>query len=523
MINLPRLEIPDATYKWWALGVTIIGGFMSILDTSIVNIAVPKMMAVFAVDTDKAQWILTAYMLTMGVLQPITGYFCDAFGMRRMYLFSLMVFTAGSALCGAAWSNDTMIAFRMLQAIGGGMIIPVTMSMVFFLFTPKERNMAMGIWGISAMVAPAIGPTLSGYLVEYWDWRLIFTINIPVGIIGYIAAALVLRETPIRRGGRFDYGGLITSSLGLFCLLLALSEGVDEGWTSAYILSLFYAAIASLILFVAIELNHESPILDLRLFKNWNFTFSTIVVFIGTTGLFGGIFLIPLFMENLRGLTAMQTGMLMFPAAMTSGLMMPIAAKLSDRFGAKPVVVIGIALLALGTFPFTYLDMDTSSESILMIMVIRGLGLGLFMMPVSVLGMNTVPLALVSRASAMNNAIRQISGSLGIAMLTTILQNRQIFHLAQIAENINQASAPARKMIDYGEKLFTHAGSTAGAAHIKALALINGLAQKQSFVFSFDDAFFVLALVCAAGVIPAILLKQVKGHKGPGGAHVMVE
>lgn len=520
-MNIPRLDIPDAKYKWWALGVTIIGGFMSILDTSIVNIAVPKMMAVFAVDTDKAQWILTAYMLTMGVLQPVTGFFCDVFGMRRMYLFSLMVFTAGSALCGAAWSNDSMILFRVIQAIGGGLIIPVTMAIVYQVFPPAERNMAMGVWGISAMVAPAIGPTLSGYLVEYWDWRWIFTINIPIGVVGYVLAALVLRETPLCRDHKFDYGGFVTSSLGLFCLLLALSQGVDEGWTSAYITTLFYVAFASLALFVVIELGHENPIIDLRLFKSWNFTFSTIVIFIGSIGLFGGIFLVPLFMENLRGYTAMQTGILMFPAALTAGLTMPVAAKLADRFGAKPVGVAGMLLLALGTMPFMYIDMDTSYETVLYVMVVRGLGLGLFMMPITVLGMNTVPPPLIARASALNNAIRQISASLGIAVLTTIIDNRQIFHQAHIAEYINRTSLSAQKMLAYGEQLFTHAGSVAGIARLKALALMSSLAQRQSFVFAFDDAFFVLVLICFAGLIPAILLKPVKGKKG--GPPVMME
>lgn len=532
MSYLPRLDIADASYKWWALGVTIIGGFMSILDTSIVNIAIPKMMAVFSVDTDQAQWILTAYMLTMGVLQPVTGYLCDVVGMRRMYLLSLAIFTAGSALCGAAWSNDSMIAFRIIQAVGGGLIIPVTMAIVYQVFPPAERNMAMGIWGISAMVAPAIGPTLSGYLVEYWDWRLIFTINIPIGIVGYMAAALVLRETVTHKDRKFDFAGFITSALGLFCLLLALSEGVDHGWTSAYIISLFYVAFASLTLFVFIELACDNPILEVRLFKNWNFALSTLVIFIGTIGLFGGIFLVPLFMENLRNYTAMQTGILMFPAAVTSGLMMPVAAKLADRFGAKPVVVAGVSILSVATLPFMYIDLDISYNTVLLVMVLRGLGLGLFMMPATVMAMNTVPMALISRASAMNNAVRQISGSLGIALLTTVMQDREIFHLAHNAEHINVASGAFREMLVHAEKMFfgppgaakqmmfyydhllQQSGYGPGIIQTKAMALIGSVVQRQSFVFAFDDAFLVLSLIVGAAIIPALLLRPVKPKAG---------
>lgn len=513
---ISNFAIKDEHYRWWALGVTIIGSFMSILDTSIVNIAIPKMMAVFSVGTDDAQWILTAYMLTMGVIQPATGYLCEAYGTRRMYLLSMSIFTLGSFLCGIAWSNDSMILFRILQAVGGGLIIPVTMTIVYKNFPPEQRNMAMGVWGISAMVAPAVGPTLSGYLVEYWDWRLIFTINIPIGIIGYAAAAIVLREMPFARDQKFDGGGFITSAIGLFCLLLALSKGTQEGWTSAYIIALFYISIASLTLFILIELRHENPILDLRIFSDWNFTFSMITTFIGTMGLYGAIFMVPLFMENLRGYTAMQTGVLLFPSAATAGIMMPIAAKLADRFGAKPVVVAGMFLLGMGTMPFMYLDMDTSYEYVMGIMVLRGLGLGLFMMPVTVLGMANVPLSKVSRASSINNALRQISGSMGIAILTTVLQNRQIFHLQHIGENMNRNSPNVQGMLTSGQQLFMHHGDVSWAAHIKALAVLSQLSAQQSFIFAFDDGFFVLSLICLVGVLPALVLKAIKADKDSG-------
>ncbi len=510
---ISNLAIKEERYRWWALGVTIIGGFMSILDTSIVNIAIPKMMAVFSVGTDDAQWILTAYMLTMGVVQPATGYLCNAYGTRRMYLLSLAIFTVGSFLCGIAWSNDTMILFRIIQAVGGGLIIPVTMTIVYLVFPVEQRNVAMGIWGISAMVAPAIGPTLSGYLVEYWDWRFIFTINIPIAVVGYVAAALVLRETPFSSSQKFDFAGFVTSALGLFCLLLALSKGTEEGWTSAYIIALLYVAITSLILFVFIELNHENPILDVRIFGDWNFTFSMITTFIGTMGLFGAIFMVPLFMENLRGYSAMETGVLMFPSAATAGLLMPISAKIADRFGAKPVVVAGIFLLGIGTMPLMYIDMDTSYEYIMLIMAIRGLGLGLFMMSVTVMGMADIPLSKVGQASSINNALRQVSGSMGIAILTTVLQNRQIFHLQHIAENVNRTSTTVQGMLTSSEKLFMHHGDVPWLAHVKSLAVMSQLAGLQSHVFSFDDGFFVLSLICLAGVIPALLLRPIKPKK----------
>lgn len=535
-MNIPRLAIAEDRYRWWALGVTIIGGFMSILDTNIVNIAIPKMMAVFSVDAEDAQWILTAYMLTMGVLQPVTGYFCDVFGTRRMYLLSLMAFTVGSLLCGMAWSNESMITFRVIQAIGGGLIIPVTMTIVYQSFPVKERNMALGIWGISAMVAPAVGPTLCGYLVEYWDWRLIFTINIPVGIIGYIAAALVLRETPLRRESKFDLGGVLTSAVGLFCLLLALSKGVDKGWTSAYILSLLYVGLASLALFFVIELNHSQPIIDLRLFTDWNFSFSSVVNFMGYGVLFATIFVFPLYFENIRDYSAMQSGILMLPSAIASGLAMPVAAKLADRFGAKPVVLAGIGFLIASVVPFMYLDMDTTYRTITVGMILRGIGFGLFLMTVTVLGMNSVPLDKISRASSLSNTIRQLAGSFGIALVSTLMQNRGIYHLAHNAENINVASAAMkntlvgmekllwgagtppgapRHMLTYIDNIWLQSGYSPGIVQHKAMAMISGLVQRQSVIFAFDDVFFALLAASTLILIPAVFLRVSKVKQGP--------
>lgn len=511
----------SSSYRWWAMLVVIIGGFMSILDTSIVNIALPKMMAVFGVGTDKAQWILTAYMLTMGVLQPTTGYLCDVWGNKRIYIISLIIFTIGSALCGMAWSNDSMIFFRVIQAIGGGLIIPVGMSMIYMIFPAEERNLAMGIWGISAMIAPAIGPTLSGYFVEFLDWRLIFMINVPFGILGTILAMFILRETPLRQAARFDGLGFFTSALGLFCLLLALSEVSDEGWGSPYILALLFVSFVSLGIFAVYELMHDDPLLDLTLFKNITFSASTLVTFIGTICLYGGIFLVPLFMENLRDYSAMQNGILLFPAAVAAGIMMPISGKLADKIGAKPVVIAGIALLGLGNYGLRYLDLDTPYNYILWFLIIRSIGLGLFMMPVTVAGMNTVPFNKIARASAMNNAIRQVSGSFGIAMLTTIMQNRQIFHLNHMAEYINTTSLSAQKITGSLQSLFTLHGSVIVTAKTQSLAVVSQLVQRQAYIFSFDDAFLVTALLCFVGLIPALLIKEKKRQPGTAPVHVL--
>jgi EmrB/QacA subfamily drug resistance transporter len=468
------------------------------------------MMVAFGADTKDAQWILTAYMLTMGVLQPISGYLCDTFGARRMYLLSLFTFIIGSALCGIAWSNNTMILFRIIQAIGGGLIMPISMSLVMQEFAPKDRNMAMGVLGIAIAMAPAIGPTLSGYLVDYWDWRYIFTINIPVGMIGYVVAALVLRETKITSGTKFDFSGFITCAIGLFCLLLALSKGVDEGWDSAYIISLLYTAFAMLVLFVIIEFNTADPLLDLSLFKDWNFAIGNIVSFIVMATMMGSLFLVPLYLANLLGYTAMQSGMLLLPAGLACGMLMPIAAKFADKFGAKPLVIVGSFFSLGSTFPLMYVDLNTSYNYIMWTQILRGIGIGFSMMTVTVLTMSNVKGPQISRASALNDTIRQVSGSFGISVLSTVLQNRQIFHTAHIAEDINYASTATANILSHWEQIFMHSGNSFGVAHKKALAVINGLVQRQSVIFSFGDAFFVLGIFSLSFLISALLLKSAK-------------
>ncbi|TWH51711.1 DHA2 family efflux MFS transporter permease subunit [Sporomusa sp. KB1] len=504
---IPRLAIDNERYKWAALGVTLIGGFMSTLDTSIINVAVPKMMAAFAVGTEDAQWILTAYMLTMGVLQPASGYLCNSFGTRRMYLLSLFIFTVGSLLCSLAWSDSSMIVFRIVQALGGGLILPVGMSIVLQNFSPAERNLAMGIWGICVAVAPAIGPTLGGYLIDEWSWHYIFTINLPIGILGYLLAALTLKESRTAPDLKFDFAGFIFCATGLFCLLLALSKGVDKGWDSFYIISLLYTAFATLTLFVLIELNTDAPLLDLSLFRDWNFMLGNIFSFINYTILLGSLFLIPLFFQNILNYTAMQTGLLLLPAGLISGALMPVAAKVADKIGTKPVVIFASLCAMAGTFPLMYLDLDTSPAYVLFIQLFRGIFVGCSIITVTVLSMSRVPREKISQASAINNTIRQVSGSFGIAVLSTVLQNRQIYHLDTIASHINITSKATVDLLAYGKQLFMRQGSTEALAQQQALVLINGLVKKQMTVFSFDDAFWVLGIFAVFCLLVSLLLK----------------
>lgn len=489
---------------WLPLFVIVLGAFAAILNNSSINVAIPKLMAIFGVATDDIQWVLTAYMLTSALVIPSTGYLGDKYGNKKVFITALSIFTLGSVLCSLSWSCNYLIAFRVLQGIGGGAIMPVSMAIIYRLVPPQKIGMALGIWGMAAVMAPAIGPTFGGYLIDHFNWRLIFLINCPVGIMGIVLSALLLEETPTRQEAGFDHAGFLTCTFGCFALLLALSEGPKEGWTSYYIVMLLTLSFFSLIFFVLIELWGKDPMLDLRLLANRTFLLSVVVGGTINIGLFGGVFLIPIFTQNLLGLSPYQTGLLLLPAALVSGLMMPVSGVLFDRFGAKGVGFTGVAIAAVSTLVLQKLNLDMSLNEITIILVIRSIGIGLSMMPITTAGMNVVARNSVGRASSLSNVTRQIFASFGIAVLTSIMQNRQIFHYMRLADGISSTSAVTSLNIAQIQNALTAAGADQGTAAATALAAIYSLVQKQAMVFAIDNT-FIIASIFLFIALPMIL------------------
>ncbi|WP_072869579.1 DHA2 family efflux MFS transporter permease subunit [Desulfofundulus thermosubterraneus] len=490
-------------FPWRELFILVIGPFMAILDGSIVNVAVPKLMAVFGVGTDKVQWVLTAYLLTSGVVIPVSGYLGDVLGYRRMYILSLAAFTLGSLFCGLSWSNTSLVVARVFQAVGGGMLVPISMGMLFKVVPRGKMGMAMGIWGISAMMAPTIGPTLGGYLVDELSWHMIFLINLPVGLLGMFFAALFLRETPLLKA-RFDLVGCILCGAGCFAVLLALSEGQDKGWTSQYIVTLLAAAFFFLLLFVLWELQEEQPMLDVRLLANPVFAASLLTTAVVTIGLFGGLFLVPIFTQNLLGLTPTQTGLLLMPAALASGLMMPISGRLYDKIGAKPLALVGLSVVAFTTWELHKINLDISTHWLQMMMVYRSLGMGLAMMPIGTAGMEAVPARLSGRASAFNNLVRQVSASLGIAFLTYVMTRRQANHFSWLADGFSWSSPVAYGALQQVKQALALPGDS-------ALAVISLAAQRQAMASAIADTFIVSAVMVALAIPLSLFLgKKVK-------------
>lgn len=487
-----------------ALMTLIIGAFMGILDGSIINVALPRMMSIFGSTADQIQWVMTGYLLASGVVVPVTGYLSDRFGGKTVYIFSLGAFTFGSLLCSLAWSNNSLVVARVIQAIGGGMMMPVSMAMIFYIVPRDKIGMALGIWGVSAMVAPSIGPTLGGYLVDNFSWQWIFTINIPIGIAAVFLAMAILEETPKKTGLKADFPGIILSALGCFALLLALSEGQDKGWSSLYIVNLLIFSGFSLALFVIWELLTENPMLDIRLIRNITFTASLVGVSISTIGLFSGIFLMPLFVQNVQGLTPMQTGLMMMPAAIASGVMMPISGKLFDKIGALPLCLVGLSITAVTTYQLHTITYNISYSEMQWLLVERSAGMGLCMMPLATAGMNTIPHFLIGRASALSNLVRQLSASFGIAFITYVMLHRQEYHAVWLADTVNYNSPAATGALSQIQSLLSQAGySTQGATGI-----LYSLMRREAFIAGIADAFIVGTIIIIIAIPFVFLLSK---------------
>ncbi|HOV80714.1 MAG TPA: DHA2 family efflux MFS transporter permease subunit [Bacillota bacterium] len=488
-----------------ALMTLIAGAFMGILDGSIVNVALPRMMSIFNSTADQIQWVMTGYLLASGVVVPVTGYLSDRFGGKRLYVVSLGVFTAGSALCSLAWSNNSLVAARVVQAVGGGMMMPVSMAMIYHIVPRDKIGTALGIWGISAMVAPTVGPTLGGYLVDNFSWHWIFTINVPIGVAAVFLAMAILEETPKKTGLKVDIPGIVLSAAGCFALLLALSEGQDKGWTSLYIVNLLIFSGFTLALFVVWELITEQPMLDIRLLKNRTFAASLLCVSIATIGLFSAIFLVPLFVQNVLGFTPMQTGLMMMPAALASGIMMPVSGRLFDKVGALPLCLVGLSVTVVTTYQLHTITYDVSYRDLQHLLVVRSLGLGLCMMPIATAGMNTIPHFLIGRASALSNLVRQISASFGIAFLTYVMLNRQEYHAVRLADTVSYNSPAAAGALQQIQGLLSQAGAGASGA----AGVLYSLVRREAFISGIADA-FVVSTVIVILAMPFVFLLDKK-------------
>ena len=493
-------------YKWLVVVAVIFGIFMSILDATIVNIALAKLQAVFGADLNQIQWVVTAYLLALAVSVPLAGYLADRFGIKRVYMTALLLFTAGSMLCGLSWSAESIVFFRILQGLGGGALLPLATAMIFAAFPPQQRGLASAALGVPILLAPALGPTLGGYIVQYGDWRLIFYINVPIGIAGFLIAGLLLRERRSPHPGRFDWRGFVFSTIGFGTLLYGISDASTDGWTSLKVLAFIGVGVVSLLIFAFIELTGESPLLDLRLFKDWNFTSGNLITWVLQVSLFGALFLLSLFLQELRGLSPFETGLWLLPAALATAVILPISGFLVDRIGAKWVILVGAIALVLASYGLSHLSLYTTFWGLQFLLITRSVAFAFTLQPSNVVALYNVPRDALPRASSLLNVLRQVAASLGTATLATYVQNRIPTHFAHLAEQATIFS-PAATFVSQLMLGLEARGYSAVNAHIAALNILSFQLQKQATVMAFDDTYLLAAGIAVLGIVVALFLR----------------
>jgi EmrB/QacA subfamily drug resistance transporter len=417
----PAERVP---YKWKVLVSVVFGVFMSTLDTTAVNVAFPTLKAEYGATLYDAQWIVSVYVMALGIATPAAGFLADRFGIKRIYVLGLAIFVAGSLAAALAPTLGTLVAARAVKGLGGGIAMPCATAMLFRAFDRKELGFALGIFGVALLFAPALGPVMAGVLIDHHHWRWIFLINVPIGLLGVGLASRFLREERAGRVPRWDGWGLTFAAAGFGSLLYAASIVTQRGWHApAVVTSLVFATLALAALGL-VELRHApDPLLDLRLFRRRTFLVATLVGYVTVVAFFGAEFLMPVYLQAVRGRSALDAGMALLPLALGAGITMPIAGKLYDRIGPRPLILVGFALLVYNTWELSHLTATTSYRFILFLMAVRGLALGIAVQTPFTAALASVSLDAVPRASSLVISTRLAMQAIGVAVLATVLSN----------------------------------------------------------------------------------------------------
>jgi EmrB/QacA subfamily drug resistance transporter len=409
---------------WIVAGVVVVGVIMSILDTTIVNVALETLSRELDAPLNTIQWVSTGYLLALATVIPLAGWMSERFGSRRVWMTSVALFGAGSALCGLAWSAESLIAFRILQGFGGGMIMPVGMSLLAQTAGPSRVGRVMSVVGVPMLLGPILGPVIGGVIVDTVSWRWIFYVNVPIAAVALVLAARLLHADAGRAdAGRLDWLGLALLSPGLAGIVFGLSESESHGGFGAPIVwGPIVVGLGLVALFVAHALRAPRPLLDLRLFRVRAFAAAASTTFLVGAALFGAMIILPLYYQVARGESALTAGLLMAPQGLGAAMAMPLAGRLTDRVGGGRVAVVGLAILTIGTIPFAFLEADTSYPLLAVLLVLRGFGIGGSMMPAMAAAYATLESSAVPRATSVLNVVQRIGGSMGTALLAVVLQ-----------------------------------------------------------------------------------------------------
>ena len=501
-------------YKNLILILLVAFFFMVMLDMSIVTIAIPKIMSSLGVDLEEVDWIMIAYSVaTAIIIMPIT-FIIKKIGLKIPIILSIIFFTVSSIACGFATSINMLIFFRIIQGLSGGGIAPLGLALLGKVFEPGERGRAMGIWGIGAMAAPAIGPTLGGWITDHLTWRWVFFVNAPIAVITLIGIMIIMEDDHKSQyfKANFDFLGFIFFATAISFMLVAFNEGQNKGWDSSYIHICELLSAAGFVMFFLFEPFISHPLIDFKIFENYNFTLITSINAVRAIALFGSLFIMPVYLENIMNYTPYTTGLIMMPSAVAVALSAPVFGRGADRWGPKYFIVFGMALTAVSLFLYWNLSVQSNLYDIIYPSIIRGIGLGMLYSPIMSTGLNSVRREQIPEASGLLPITMRLASGFGIAYFANYLATKKVYYLVRYGDKINDrnfAFLKVKSFFNNSGPFKTNTGVVASSARIDpGLGIIDSIVKMFATVQSYDDVFVVAGVICLIGIIPAVMLKN---------------
>ncbi len=516
--------MPDKvqTINKWLITITVmLPTIMEIVDTSVANVALPHMQGSLNAGTDEVTWVLTSYLVSNAIVLPMTGWLSRVFGRKRFLITCIVLFTIASFLCGAAPNLATLIFFRILQGAAGGALIPISQAILMETFPPKEQGMAMAIFGVGAMFGPIVGPALGGWITDNLSWRWIFYINIPIGIVAVIMAKYFIFDPSYLKRGKMaiDYWGLALLTISLGALQVVLDKGQQEDWfNSSFIVGCSVLSVLALIALIYVELTHEHPIVNLRLFKNVSFSAGNFIMFFVGFCLYSSIMLIPLFLQTLMGYNATMAGMVLAPGGVATLIAMPFVGAVIQRYDGRWVVFTGLLIGAWSMFLMQGFTLEASYWDFVWPRVILGLGLAMIFVPLTTVTLATIPREEMGNATGIFNLLRNIGGSVGIAIAATMLSRYAQFYQNTLVGHITPYNPAAQGKLAALKQAAMLRGVDAVTATKSSLAAVYGMVMRQAGMLAYNRIFWIVGLAFL-GIIPFLLLLKKRDNKGPVALH----
>ncbi|HOM30141.1 MAG TPA: DHA2 family efflux MFS transporter permease subunit [Deltaproteobacteria bacterium] len=510
MVDHPPLR-PN---KWLVAATVMLPMLMVVLDTSVVNVSLGHIRGSLSAGIDEATWSITAYLAANAVIIPMAGWLSRLVGRKRYLIFSIVTFTISSFLCGASWNIESLIVFRILQGLSGGAMPPLSQAILLESFPPNQYGMAMAIFGIGVSFGPIIGPVLGGWITEALSWHWVFFINIPVGVLSTVMALFVVVDPPYMRGTlmKIDYAGLFLLAVGVGSLQLVLDRGQRYDWFgSRLILALTIVSVVSLAAFVMVERRASPPVIDLRVFKNATYTIGSIAMFVFMANLFGTLVLLPIFLQNLMGYTATLAGIALMPGGVANLVTMPLVGRILHRYNPKAFVLAGIVVTAYSTLLMARFTLGVDFATVMVPRVVMGVGMGLLFIPLTTLTIAHIEKEGMANATAIYNLIRNIGGSIGIAVVTTLLSRRSQFHQVRLVEHLTPFDALYQVRTQQAASLLASKGFDPETARHAGLGLVYESMLKQAGMLSFADVFYALALMMVV-LVPLVFFMKHTPH-----------